>query len=432
MSKKNEIHSFKEKGWIELDNAAKLFPAIISRDLTSVFRITAILKQPVRYSALREAVAITSERFPYFNVSLGSGLFWHYLEFTGKPPRIQVEEDIPCTAFAVGRKDEPLYRIIVRSNRISVEFIHILTDGGGALEYLRSLLYTYLTLYGNRINSPGDIMLPESQLSEEEYEDSYSRFFRKLPPPAKSDKAWHLPFSLNERPRLRVLHAEMKVSELLNLSRRYNVSITEYFVAVYFYSLQRIFMSDIENSKKKRKVLRIELPVNMRNKCASRTMRNFSLFVLPEIDLRLGNYTFEEILTSVYHQLRISSEVKQISRFLSKNVSYERLFFIRILPLFVKKLAIAAIYRGFASKRFTGIVTNLGKVNLPEEMASMVNDFEIIAPPPNPKIKVCAAIVSYMDKLRISFSNITKTNELERLILRHYVEAGVNVKILNL
>ncbi len=432
MSDYNNIKSFREKGWIELDNAAKLFPAIISKDLTSVFRITAILKQPVRYSALKEAVEITSERYPYFSVSLGSGLFWHYLEFTGKPPRIQAEEKIPCTAFAVNRKSEPLYRIVVRSNRISVEFIHILTDGGGALEYLKSLLYNYFRLTGTKIISPGDIILPETPLSEEEYEDGYRKFFRKLPPPAKLDKAWHLPFRLNSRPRLNVIHAEMKAAELLELSRKYKVSITEYFVAVYFYALQNIFIAERDKGIKiKKKVLRIELPVNMRNKCSSRTMRNFSLFVLPEIDMRLGTYTFEEIITSVYHQLRISSEVKQISRFLSQNVSYEKLFVVRVLPLFIKKLAISAIYRGLASKRFTGIVTNLGQVKLPEEMAKMVENFEIIPPPPNPKIKVCIAIVSFEDRLRISFSNISQSRELERQILKHLADAGVHIKVLN-
>lgn len=431
MSNGRKGYSFEEKGWIELDNAAKLFPAIISRDLTSVFRISAILKNPVRYSALKEAVMITSERFPYFSVSLGSGLFWHYLEFNGKPPRIQPEEKIPCTAFAVSRKDEPLYRIVVRSNRISVEFIHILTDGAGAMEYLKSLLFTYLTLAGNHITSSDNIMLPGTPVSAEEFQDGYLKFFRKVPPPPKLDKAWHLPFGLGERPRLKVLKTEMKVDEVLALARRYNVSVTEYFVAVYFYALQNLFLSGNAKDLRKRKVLRIQLPVNMRNKCSIRTMRNFSLFVLPEIDLRLGDYTFEEILTSVYHQLRISSEVKQISRFLSKNVSYEKLFLVRILPLFIKKLAIAAVYRGLASKRFTGIVTNLGKVNLPGEMTEMVDHIEIIPPPPNPKIKVCAAIVSYRDRLRITFCNITKSNELERLILKHYADAGIHVKILN-
>ncbi len=131
--KKIDTKSFKEIGWLKLDNAAKLFPAIMSGELTSVFRITASLKQPVKFSAIKQAVEITSRRFPYFSVSLASGLFWYYLEYNQTLPRIQTEDKIPCTAFAAKRKDEPLYRILIKENRISVEFIHILTDGVGCI-----------------------------------------------------------------------------------------------------------------------------------------------------------------------------------------------------------------------------------------------------------------------------------------------------------
>jgi NRPS condensation-like uncharacterized protein len=404
----------------------------MSEDLTSVFRITASLKEPVRYSAIKEAVTITSQRFPYFSVSLGSGIFWHFLEFNDQLPRIQVEEEIPCTAFAVKRKNEPLYRVIIKSKRISVEFIHILTDGGGALEYLKSLLYTYLTLTGKHISSPGEIILPGMPVSEEEFEDGYNKFFQKLPPPSTLVKAWHLPYRLNKKPRLRVLRAEVKVDEILEVSRKHNVSVTEYFVSVYHYSLQKIFIPWKEKSKKeKRKVLRIEVPVNMRNIFPSRTMRNFSLFVLPEIDVRLGTYTFEEILKSVHYQLQMSMNIKQISRYLSSNVSYEKLLIVRILPLFIKKMIITAIYRKVISKRLTGLITNLGLVTLPGEMEDMVDSFELIPPPPNLKVKVNTALVSYKGKLRICFCNITQSRELERHILRHLSDAGIHVKILN-
>jgi len=428
----DDIKSLQQKGWLKLDNAAKLFPAIISKDLTSVFRITASLKEPVKYSAIKEAVKITSKRFPYFNVSLGSGFFWHFLEFTDQLPRIQGDEKIPCSVFAVKRKSEPLYRVIVRGKRISVEFIHILTDGGGALEYLKSLLYTYLRLTGRNISSPGGIIIPETPISDEEFEDGYIRYFRRLPPPSKLVKAWHLPFKLNERPRLRVLRAEVKTDEIIELSRRLKVSVTEYFVAVYHFALQKIFISCASKKIERiNKVLRIEVPVNMRKKFPSMTMRNFSLFVLPEIDLRLGSYTFEEILHSVHHQLQISADIKQISRFLSSNVRYEKLVFIRILPLFIKKIAMAAVYRGLASKRFSGLVTNIGQVTLPEEMSEMVDSFEIIPPPQNSKVKIGSGLISYKDKFRICFSNITQSNELERYILKHLSDAGIHVKILN-
>ena len=385
----------------------------------------------MRYSAIKEAVELTSARFPYFSVSLASGIFWHFLEFNNQLPRIQTDEEIPCTAFAINRKNEPLYRIIVKGKWISVEFSHIITDGGGALEYMKSLLYTYLTLTGKDITSPGNIMLPEMPVSEEEYEDAYNKYFQKLPPPSKLAKAWHLPFRLNNDPKLKVLRVELSISEMLETARKHNVSLTEYFVSVYHFALQKIFVSDKENSNNaKRKVLRIEVPVNMRRKIPSRTMRNFSLFVLPEIDLRLGNYTFEEILESVHHQLQLSSDIKQISRFLSSNVSSEKLFIIRILPLFVKKMAIAAVYRSLASKRWSGIVTNLGVVTLPGGMEDMVDSLNLIPPPPNPKVKISCALISYKDKLTICFCNITQSNELERLILRHLTDAGLHVKIL--
>lgn len=428
MARDFNIEFFREKGWLKLDNAAKLYPAIISKDLTSVFRITVCMKETVNYSAISEAVRVTSLRFPYFNVSLGSGLFWHFLEYNNRIPRIQVEEKIPCTAFAVRRRYEPLYRILIKKNRISVEFIHILTDGSGAMEYIKSLLYTYLILKGKHISSPGEIIIPGTPVSDEEMEDSYMKYFKKLPPPSRIKKAWHLPFELNKRPRLRVMHVEVNLDQMLGQARKSNVSITEYFISVYLLSLQQIYLSGEKNS---RKVLRIEAPVNLRNKLPSRTMRNFTLFVLPEIDLRLGTYTFEEILRSVHHQMQLSADIKQIGRFLSQNVSYEKLLFVRALPLLIKKISIAAIYRGIASKRFSGIVTNMGLIRLPKEMEEMIDYFELIAPPPNPKVKVGCAMVSFNNKLRICFSNLTVSNELEQLILKHLTGAGINVKILN-
>ncbi len=384
MNQENHIASLREKGWLKLDNAAKLYPAIVSSSLTAVFRITATLREPVRYNALRQAVTITSGRFPYFSVSLGTGLFWHFLEFNNQEPRILAEEEIPCTAFAIDRKNEPLYRIIVKGNRISVEFLHILTDASGALEYIKSLLYTYLTLCGHPVGDPGNIILPQTPFSEEETEDGYNKFFRKLPPPSKTRKAWHLPFKLNDKPRLRVIHAEISADELLETARKHQVTLTEYLVAVYHNALQQIFLTSGGMKKYRKNLLRIQVPINMRSKFSTRTMRNFSLFILPEIDLRLGTYTFEEILRSVHHQIQMYSDIKQIARFLSSNVSYEKLFVIRIMPLFIKKMVTTAIYRGLASKRFTGMVTNLGQVTLSPEMRAMISSMEFIPPPPNP------------------------------------------------
>jgi NRPS condensation-like uncharacterized protein len=425
--------SVNEIGWIKLDNAAKLFPAIMSDELTSVFRITSTLYKPVNYPAIKEAVEITSRRYPYFNVSLGSGLFWHYLEYNGLVPRIQTEEQIPCTAFASKRKNEPLYRILVKRNRISVEFIHILTDGSGALEYLKTLLLTYFTLQGYIITPGREIINPDSQVLNEEMEDGYNRFFIKnLPPPKKLTKAWHLPYSLNKKPRRRIITSEIPVEILLETTRKLKVTITEYIVSVYLFSLQNIFIEERGKGKLyKRKVLRIEVPVNMRKKFSSITMRNFSLFVMPEIDLRLGKYTFDEVLKIVHHFLQAGTETKQITRFLSQNVSHEKRIIIRLLPLFIKRLVISTVYRRLGSARCSGILTNLGAIKLPPEMENLIESFDLLPTPPNERVKVTCAMVSFKGKLRISFSNITHSHGLERHFLTNLTGAGIPVRIIS-
>jgi len=427
-----ETKSFQEIGWLKLDNAAKLFPAIMSGELTSVFRITALLKKPIRFSKIKEAVEITSRRFPYFSVSLGSGLFWYYLEFNKQLPRIQTEEKIPCTAFAAKRKNEPLYRILVKENRISVEFIHILTDGGGAFEYLKSLLYTYFRLNGSNIQSTEGIILPESPINEDEMEDGYKRFFKKkIPPPGKLTKAWHLPFKLNEKPRLRVTHTVIDLSRLLEIARSHNVSVTEYIVSVYLFSLEKIYLEEKEKEKKQRRgVLRIEVPVNLRKKFPSNTMRNFSLFVLPEIDLRLGVYSFDEILNIVKYQLQTGADVKQITRFLSQNVGHEKSPFIRFLPLFVKSMAISAVYRRLGSNQCSGILTNLGMVKLCGQMEDLIDSFELVPTPPNTHVKISCAMVAFKDHLRLNFGNISRSTSFEMHFLKHLTESGIPVKVL--
>ena len=428
-----ETKSIQEIGWLKLDNAAKLFPAIMSGELTSVFRITAALKEPVKFTAIKEAVEITSRRFPYFSVSLGSGLFWYYLEYSHQLPRIQTEEKIPCTAFAAKRKNEPLYRILIKENRISVEFIHILTDGGGALEYLKSLLYTYLRLTGKTISSSEGIVLPDSPVKEGEMEDGYKRFFmRKIPPPSKQSKAWHLPFELNKKPRLRVLRSEISMDKLLELTRSNKVSVTEYVASVYLFSLQKIYLEEKEINKSLKKAsLRIEVPVNLRKKFPSNTMRNFSLFVMPEIDLRLGIYTFDEILKAVHYQLQTGADIKQITRFLSQNVGHEKSFFIRVLPLFVKSMAISAVYRRLGTRQCSGILTNLGVVNLPDDMAEYIDSFELVPTPPNKNVKISCAMVTFKNKLRMDFCDISCSARLEMHFLKHFTDLEINVRIMN-
>ena len=86
--------------------------------------------------------------------------------------------------------------------------------------------------------------------------------------------------------------------------------------------------------------VRIALPVNLRRFFPSKTLRNFISMVYPSIDPRLGNYTFEEIVSQVHNFMRYYINEKFLRGDITTNASTTRNPFIRIVPLFLKDIVV--------------------------------------------------------------------------------------------
>jgi len=413
--------------WLRLDNAAKIYPAVKDRELTSVFRIGVQLKERIKAKEFFEAIDALQERFPYYKVKLKSGFFWYYLDPYNLPITVEPDFDLPCRSFD---KDELMFRILVKENMISVEFSHILTDGTGAFEFLKTLLITYIEKHGNRRFSTAPFLRPNETAPKEEYEDAYKRYFKKINlSPPRIPRAFHLPFQLKNTPRFDFLTAIISADAIINQAKEHAVSLTEYLVAVYLNSLQNIYRQ-LPGLKKRtsKKIIRIEVPVNLRRVFPSLTMRNFSLYVLPGIDLRLGDYSFEEIVKTVHHQMQLETDKKLISKMISRNVSGEKNPFVRGVPLFIKSLILSKLY-SLGTAQYSGVVTNLGKINLGPEINSQIDKFIFIPPPPNKTLKVNCGVVGFDDKLVMTFGNITTSKELERQFLTFLTARGIPVRI---
>jgi len=413
--------------WFSLDNAAKIFPAIITKEVTSVFRLSVALKQPVKMDVLHKAVLQAEERFPYYLVQLKQGFFWYYLEQLPRHIPITADERPYCRRF---RKGELLLRILVRKNCVSLEGSHVLTDGSGAFAFLRTILLFYLQALG--------LSFPEGELphtvgevvSAEEYEDAYKRYFKDdIPPMVKRSKAFHLPFPLNSKPRFRQSTVILSMSQMKQAAKEKGVSITIYLVAVYLHTLQEIHnnLGGLSRLKKCRR-LRVQVPINLRKIFPSKTMRNFSLFVMPEIDLRLGQYSFDEIIKTVYHQMQLESDEKLINKNIARNVSGEKNRVVRGIPLFLKSLILRMKYYSLGTSQYSGVITNLGKVDLPDETLEFADHLVVIPPPPNKMLKLNCGVIGFGDKLVLSFGNITRSNEFEERFLHFLTTQHISVE----
>lgn len=415
--------------WYPLDNAAKIFPAITNKKVTSVFRISATLKQPINIKLLFKAVRTIEVRFPYYKVKLKKGFFWYYFESANFRTSVEVDRHPPCRKFP---NEGPLFRVLALNNRISVEFSHMLTDGSGAIMYFRTLLASYFELSGVELPSAFQHLDTSETPNPEEFEDAYNRYFKEdVPASGKRSKAFHLPFALNSSSGFDVLNAMLSAEEIKTKASEKGVNITVYLTAVYLYVLQEIFENlnpGTQNHSSKK--LSIQVPINLRNIYPTATMRNFSLFVMPEIDLSLGHYSFDEIIKTVYHQMQLETDAKLINKILARNVGSERKILIRSIPLFVKSFVLRMNYYALGSSQYSGVLTNLGGSTFPPELNGLIDYISIVPPPPNKLIKVSCGIIGYNDKLILSFGNISKTKEFEKRFIHFLIKQEIGVKLI--
>lgn len=418
-----------EDFWLRLDNAAKIYPAIQSEEMTAVFRLSVVLKERVRIIAFLKAVDLLEQRFSYYKMIPRKGFFWYYLQYCDARITVVPDEGIPCRAF---RKNDLHFRILVRGHKVSVEFSHILTDGSGGFEFLRSLIMSYFEVCGYSTDGNVHWMRPGQKISPDEFEDAFGKYFQTdLPVPVKIPKSFHLPFPLKATPRFGVMSFMIPLHDIMSKAREANVSLTVYLVGVYLSALQNIYNKLTPMRRRRsRRILRIQVPVNLRKMYPSRTMRNFSLFVTPEIDLRLGQYSFEEILNIVHHKMRLETDRKLISKIISRNVGAERNILLKNTPLFIKSLILFFTYRIQGTSRYSGVITNLGKVSFEQEADKMIDYFVFVPPPPNKTLRVNCGVIGFGDHLVLSFGNITASRELEREFITTLTWSGVPVKIL--
>ncbi|MEK6482052.1 hypothetical protein WJR50_31210 [Catalinimonas sp. 4WD22] len=420
----NQVEDF----WFPLDNAAKIFPATLNEEYTAVFRMAAVLKERVRIKPLFEALNALEDRFPYYKVRLKKGLFWYYLETIHLPFSVEVDDQGFCRSF---QSSDLLNRILVRNNTISVEFSHILTDGSGGLMFLKSILMTYFEKCGTHISDEVEYARPKEAVKEEEFEDAYQRYFRKDSPlVSKIPPAFHLPYSLKKKPRFETQITILPLKEVLKAVKEKSYSITVYLVSVYLMVLQQIFEKLDETEKRKsHKILRINVPINLRAIYPSKTMRNFSLFVRPEIDLRMGQYTFDEILKKVHHFIQLKADKKQVNQVISRNVGGEKRLEVRSLPLFLKNMFLNLKHNSLGPALYSGVITNLGKVDFSAEVNPYIDYLIFTAPPPPKTLKVSCGIIGFDDKLVLSFGNISTSMELENRFFGFLADQGVSSQI---
>lgn len=419
-----------EKDWLTLDNAAKIYPATTSHRSPAEFRISVTLNKPVRLIYLQNALEGVLPRFPYFQVYLRRGFFWYYLQRHSKIPKIMLLSRVPSVKFFALRKKTHLISISTKGNIIAADFSHIITDGKGGVTFLLSLVAEYCLRSGVSVDIKGILPVPGESPDPEEYEDAHRKHYIKTSrKPEDMAPAFHLPGIPKKYREMRVINARIPVDKLLEVTRSRGVTITEYLTALYLFCLIQIHRAQKGDGKNPRSsIIRLQVPVDMRRVYPSRTLRNFSLFVSPEIDLKLGEYTFEEVLLRVHRSMEFQLDKKELNRQLYRNVGGEFNPFVRVMPLFIKDRVLAWIKTRLGDRQYSGIISNLGRIDLPEELAQQIQSLQVTVHP-SYVIKKSCGIISFKNDLYVTFSSLLEDHRVERWFFSHLAQNSIPVRV---
>ena len=413
--------------WYKLDLSANVYPTLQRKNFSNVYRISLSLKENIQPDVLQKALDMTLSRFPTFQVALRKGLFWRYLEPNHRPgPFVQKDIENPCMPMHFKANNRYLIRIYYYEKRISIEVFHSLSDGAGTLYFLKTLTAVYLRLLGHDIPNGDGVLDIAEDPKPGEFEDAYLRYATsKVGRPRTQGNAYRIRGTKEPFYTLNIICGVIPSDQLKAVSKRYQVTITEYLNAVLLYAL---LQKQKAEKPFREKPVTLAMPVNLRSFFPSETLRNFITMVYPSIDPRMGDYTFEEILSHVHHYMRYYINPKFLNADITTNAYTQQHPVLRAVPLFMKNFVVRQFYKRVQDKQSSAGLTNVGIIDVPDEMKEHIVRFDPIMGQPFSARTNCA-IGSYKDLTIINFASSIIESEVERLFFRKLVKDGVPVKI---
>jgi NRPS condensation-like uncharacterized protein len=323
---------------------------------------------------LQEALLAVAERIPTFRCTLRAGAFWWYLDRCDALPVVRPLK--PLKYFRFKDQDGLLYRISVNGKELSLDVFHALADGNGAMVFLMTLAGEYIhRKYGTAIRYNSLVLDPRDRPAYAEVEDSFKTVFSgRHGQLEKNQDAYHIRGTVMPFGAVKDLKVMMPEDQVRQVSRQYGCTVTELLTAAMLYALQQEHRMD--PGRKKRSVLKVSVPVNLRPIYHSRTVRNFSSYVNLGVDIKDGYLDFEQLVHAVKSQKAHDLLKENLEPKIAANVELEEMLLVRMIPLIFKHPIIDIINLLHGDRYCSQTLSNLGKLNVRESLMPYIQDVD--------------------------------------------------------
>lgn len=407
------------RSWRRLDNAAKIFPPTSTRGDPRVFRFACELNEPIAADLLQRALDQAIERFPLYRVVMKKGLFWYYLESSALVPKVKAEHRSPCSPLYHANARSLLFAVSYYRCRINLEIYHVLSDGTGALSFLRAIVLYYLA--AAHPNELGSLHIDIESAPEYADANSFDRYYEKTPllSDIKLAQAYQLRGEKLPNHQMGVVEGVTSVKTLLAKSREMGVTLTELLTAQLMCSIH-----DSMPLRMEKLPVTVSIPVNLRQFFPSQSLLNFFSIINVSHCFATDGRTLEEVAAHVHTVFEQELQIDRLKKHMNRYSELEHIVPLRSLPLPLKILAMryAAM---MADRGVTAVLSNVGVVHMPPETASYIRLFDVFTSARKMQLCLC----SYGDSLMLSSSCRLASVQVQRHFFRALSEWGASVAI---
>jgi hypothetical protein len=303
------------------------------------------------------------------------------------------------------------------------------TDGFGAMEFLKTLLFNYHKILGRSIDPEGLVLTAENGPIPAESLEGFSAV-KGAPgglapkPAAASASRRGAPFRLLgkplEPPGNNVIHGVVSASALNGKAREAGATITAFLAALLVRSLPA-------PGSAHRPVV-VTVPVNLRKAFPCRSVRNF--FGVVNLGLGLDPaFSPQETLRALDLELKEKTGTGNLKALVESNLGLEANKVARLAPLGFKDVCVNIGFNAFGENAKSVSLSNLGNVALPSALAPEVARLETVLYP-TPKSPINCGVCSVNDRLVISFTRaITEADAIQRFFSLLASETGLAVTV---
>lgn len=409
--------------WYKVDNVAKVFLATTNRRDTRTMRICCTLHEMIDPQKLQQALIITIQGHPLFQVHIRRGFFWHYMEETDLLPIVEEESGRVCPLlYEPGEKNSLHYKVSYYKNRINLDIYHVLTDGTGALEFLNDIVLEYLKMVHPENEKLVNTVIHSGASDADRMQDSFKQFYNDeggtKASMASNKKAYHpgsikLPYE-----QLQFFELHFDSEKIKAKSKELKVSMTSYLGACLMMA-----MKETMPVLQRKHPIAITIPVNLRNYYPSSTSRNFFNNVTIARYFK-EDWDLDRLAQSLEQELRSNLTPEKVRAQMDHYASIEKWFAIRIVPLAIKQLTVRSFSKRQNSTASMAL-SNLGIIKLPDEMAAYVENYAAYCSSEN----IFVTMLSYKNKITMGIASpYVNTNVLKNFV-RDLTDRDIEVEV---